>query len=490
MWERSEASRRLKHLRGNPDAVASAYALYDYVVAADLGGPEALEDLRRRAWARGLRLASDMVPNHVGIDGRWVIEHPDWFLSLPQAPYPGYSFTGPDLSSDPRVGIQIEDHYWDGTDAAVVFRRLDRHTGEERFIYHGNDGTSMPWNDTAQLNYLLPEVREAVIRTILHVARQFPIIRFDAAMTLARQHVQRLWFPAPGTGGAIPSRSAQGMTDEEFARHMPDEFWREVVDRVAAEAPDTLLLAEAFWMLEGYFVRTLGMHRVYNSAFMHMTSQERNADYRRLMRNVLEFDPEILKRYVNFMNNPDEETAAAQFGTGDKYFGVCTLMCTLPGPADVRPRPGRGVPGALRHGVPPGPLGRAARRGPGGAAPAGDLPAAAPAAAVRRGRRVPALRGGRPRGGGGERLRLQQPGRGPGLAGGLQQPATKPPPGGCTAPSPTSTRRSAACAPGTWGRAWACAAGTTTSWCSGSTRAGGSTCGAAGTCASRACSCR
>jgi len=121
------------------------------------------------------------------------------------------------------------------------------------------------------------------------------------------------------------------MTDEEFARRMPDEFWREVVDRVAAEVPDTLLLAEAFWMLEGYFVRTLGMHRVYNSAFMHMTSAESNADYRRLMRNVLEFDPEILKRYVNFMSNPDEETAVAQFGSGDKYFGVCTLMCTLPG---------------------------------------------------------------------------------------------------------------------------------------------------------------
>ena len=331
VWERSAASRRIKHLRGNPEAVASAYALYDYQIAADLGGQEAFEELRRRAGARGLRLASDMVPNHVGIDGRWVIEHPGWFLSLPHPPYPGYSFTGPDLSGDSRVAIQIEDHYWNGTDAAVVFRRHDRHTGGDHFIYHGNDGTSMPWNDTAQLDYLLPEVREAVIRTILHVARLFPIIRFDAAMTLARQHVQRLWFPAPGTGGAIPSRSAAGMTDEEFARRMPDEFWREVVDRVAAEVPDTLLLAEAFWMLEGYFVRTLGMHRVYNSAFMHMTSAERNADYRRLMRNVLEFDPEILKRYVNFMNNPDEETAVAQFGSGDKYFGVCTLLCTMPG---------------------------------------------------------------------------------------------------------------------------------------------------------------
>jgi hypothetical protein len=121
------------------------------------------------------------------------------------------------------------------------------------------------------------------------------------------------------------------MTKAEFDEAMPVEFWREVVDRVAAEVPDTLLLAEAFWMMEGYFVRTLGMHRVYNSAFMHMLRDEKNAEYRALIRDTLEFDPEILKRYVNFMNNPDERTAVDQFGKGDKYFGVATLMATLPG---------------------------------------------------------------------------------------------------------------------------------------------------------------
>ena len=272
-----------------------------------------------------------MVPNHMGIDSRWVIQHPDWFLSLPYSPFPGYRFEGPDLSSDGRVEIKIEDHYYTRTDAAVVFRRVDRWTGDTRFVYHGNDGTSFPWNDTAQLNYLKPEVREAVIQTILHVARQFPIIRFDAAMTLTKRHYQRLWFPAPGTGGAIPSRAEHGMSKAEFDAAMPVEFWREVVDRVAAEAPGTLLLAEAFWLMEGYFVRTLGMHRVYNSAFMNMLRDEENANYRSVMKNTLEFDPEVLKRYVNFMNNPDERTAVDQFGKGDKYFGVCTLMCTLPG---------------------------------------------------------------------------------------------------------------------------------------------------------------
>ena len=331
LWERSMASKRIKQLRGNPEAVASAYSLSSYEIAKDLGGDEAYANLQRRAWQRQIRLGSDMVPNHMGIDSRWVIERPDWFISLEYSPFPSYSFNGADLSWDERVGIFIEDHYYDNTDAAVVFKRVDRWTGDTKFIYHGNDGTSMPWNDTAQLNYLLPEVREAVIQTVIQVARKFPIIRFDAAMTLAKKHYQRLWFPEPGTGGAIPSRAEHGMTRDQFDSAFPEEFWREVVDRVSQEVPDTLLLAEAFWLMEGYFVRTLGMHRVYNSAFMNMLRDEKNQEYRLVIKNTLEFDPEILKRYVNFMNNPDERTAVDQFGKGDKYFGICTMMATMPG---------------------------------------------------------------------------------------------------------------------------------------------------------------
>jgi len=331
IWERSRASKTIKQLCGNADAVASAYSLFDYAIAEDLGGEAAYVNLRDRAFRHGLRLASDMVPNHMGIDSPWVVEHPDWFISRPQPPYPSYSFNGPDLSQDGRVEIKIEDHYFDQSDAAVVFQRRDRSSGETRYIYHGNDGTSFPWNDTAQLDYLNPAVREQVIQTILHVARLFPVIRFDAAMTLAKRHFHRLWFPGPGSSGAIPSRAEYGMSQAEFDRCMPHEFWREVVDRVAAEVPGTLLLAEAFWLMEGYFVRTLGMHRVYNSAFMIMLRDEDNAKYRSVIKNTIEFDPDILKRYVNFMSNPDERTAIDQFGKGDKCFGVTVMMATLPG---------------------------------------------------------------------------------------------------------------------------------------------------------------
>ena len=331
LWERSEASRKIKNLCGNPDAEASAYSLKDYEISGTIGGWPALENLRARCRQRGIRLASDMVPNHTGIDGSWVYEHPDYFIQQDWPPFPSYTYNGPDLSNNPDYEIKIEDHYYDRTDAAVTFMLRDKRSGKVRYIFHGNDGTSMPWNDTAQLDYLNPVTREAVIQKIIHVAKNFPIIRFDAAMTLAKRHIQRLWYPKPGHGGDIAGRASHALSDEEFNRRIPQEFWREVVDRIAKEVPDTLLLAEAFWMMEGYFVRTLGMHRVYNSAFMNMLKNQENQKYRLGIKNTLVFEPEILKRYVNFMNNPDEETAIAQFGDGDKYFAVCTLLATLPG---------------------------------------------------------------------------------------------------------------------------------------------------------------
>lgn len=331
IWERSSASRKIKQMMGNPEAASSAYSLYDYVIANELGGESAFENLKSRAWQRGIRLSSDMVPNHTGIYSKWVVEKPEYFIQTKYPPFPNYKFTGPNLSDDERVEVRIEDQYYSKTDAAVVFERLDKYTGDRIYIYHGNDGTNMPWNDTAQLDLMKAEVRESLIQTIMHVARKTPIIRFDAAMTLAKKHYQRLWFPIPGTGGAIPSRADYAMTRSQFDALMPKEFWREVVDRINAEMPNTLLLAEAFWLMEGYFVRTLGMHRVYNSAFMHMFMKEENEKYKLLIKNTLAFNPEILKRYVNFMSNPDEETAINQFGKGDKYFGVATMLITLPG---------------------------------------------------------------------------------------------------------------------------------------------------------------
>jgi len=331
IWQRAQASLKIKNLTGQQQVTASAYAIADYRIADDLGGDAALEDLRWRCQQRGIDLACDVVTNHTGIESAWLQQHPDWFIQVLHPPYPGYRFTGPDLSENPDYAIQIEDGYYDHSEAAVVCRYQHRHSGEVRYIYHGNDGTHLPWNDTVQLNYLLSEVREAMIQLIIQVARRFRVIRFDAAMTLAKRHFQRLWYPLPGGGEGVPSRSDHALPNEEFHRLFPLEFWRELVDRVNQEVPDTLLVAEAFWLMEGYFVRTLGMHRVYNSAFMNMLKREENAKYRQTLKNILSFDPAILQRFVNFMSNPDEKPAIEQFGKDDKYFCVATLLATMPG---------------------------------------------------------------------------------------------------------------------------------------------------------------
>ena len=334
LWERSKASERIKRMRGNAGRGRLgllARRLPDRRRPRRRGGLReparpglgARHPARERHGAQphGHRLAlGHRAPGVVPVARR----------SRPTRPTPS---AAPDLSSDERVGIVLEDHYWDDSDAAVVFKRFDRWTGDERYVYHGNDGTSFPWNDTAQLDFLDPAVREQVIQTILDVARRFPIIRFDAAMVLAKKHI-RAAVVAGARARAAASRRAPStrIPKAEFDARMPVEFWREVVDRVAAEVPDTLLLAEAFWLLEGYFVRTLGhAPRLQQRVHAHAPRRGRRRATGKVIKETLEFDPEILKRYVNFMSNPDEKTALEQFGKGDKYFGVATVLATLPG---------------------------------------------------------------------------------------------------------------------------------------------------------------
>ena len=225
VWQRSPASPTNQRSRvAIPRRRRPAYSIVRYQVANELGGEEALADLRRRAAHHGIRLAADMVPNHTGLDSDWMAHHPDWFIGQETSPFPVYSFAGENLSTRPEMEIYLDDHYYDRSDAAVVFKRVDPGSGRARYIYHGNDGTSMPWNDTAQLDYLNSEVWSQVIDTIVDVAKRFSIIRFDAAMTLTRKHFQRLWYPAPGSAGDIPSRAEHGISAEVFSDLMPHEF--------------------------------------------------------------------------------------------------------------------------------------------------------------------------------------------------------------------------------------------------------------------------
>ncbi len=328
LWQRSPASARIKSLTGGKN-YASAYSVFDYRVADEWGGEPALQKFKQLCDRHGIRLGCDMVPNHTGIDSKWMRENPDWFMQTEVNPFPGYRYNGENLSDSGSNEIRLEDHYFDKSDAAVVFA-LDRDQ-RRRYIYHGNDGTGLPWNDTAQLDHTNPEVRRALIETAIALSQNFSIIRFDAAMTLTRAHYRRLWFPHADEAPVIASRSVYALPQHEFDARMPAEFWAELVTAFRERSADTLLVAEAFWMTEMYFVRSLGMHRVYNSAFMHALRDEKNAEFEANLRDFRQSDADTLSRFANYLSTPDEESAAAHFANEDKYFGAMTLMATLPG---------------------------------------------------------------------------------------------------------------------------------------------------------------
>ena len=206
LWERSPASERIKRMRGNPDAVASAYSLDDYRIADDLGGEAAYADLRDRAVGprhpAGQRHGPQPHGHRLALGHRAPRVVP---VARRAARIPAYTLQRPG-PVDRRRASGSSSRTTTGTTAT----RRSSSSGSTarpattRYVYHGNDGTSFPWNDTAQLDFLEPAVREQVIQTILDVARRFPVIRFDAAMVLAKKHIQRLWWPEPGAGGGDP----------------------------------------------------------------------------------------------------------------------------------------------------------------------------------------------------------------------------------------------------------------------------------------------
>jgi glycosidase len=331
LWQRSAVSKKIKRQIGLDKAEASAYAIRAYEVANEWGGLEALKLFRRRAAHHGIRLGADMVPNHTAMDADWMAEQPDLYLSSESNPYPYYSFEGADLSENPQYELFLEDHYRDQSDAAVVFKRVGAEENQVSYIYHGNDGVQTPWNDTAQLDYSNPKTRAKMIAEILRIAKNFSLLRFDAAMLLTNQHIQRLWFPIEADQSHIPSRENKVQENAQNIEANSKEFWLELIETLNKKAPDTLLLAEAYWMLENYFAHTLGLHRVYNIQFMRLLAENNNQELVQSMKHLASRDLRFLSSRANFLSNPDEESAAYTFGDGDRYFCLCTLQATMPG---------------------------------------------------------------------------------------------------------------------------------------------------------------
>jgi hypothetical protein len=230
---------------------ASPYAIAEYVVAEHFGGNAALARFRKKLRLHGMGLILDFVPNHVGIDHRWLGARPSLFVRARQ-------------------------------------QRAETFAARKTWIAHGKDPNFPAWNDTAQLDYRVAATRAAMRAALQSVAKLCDGVRCDMAMLLLEEVFAATWRDFPG-----PPRAASG------------EFWPAAIAGVKQERPDFLFIAEAYWNRERR-LQELGFDYVYDKGFYDCLARLDPDALRRHLQTVGDdFRP------VRFLENDDEPRVAS-----------------------------------------------------------------------------------------------------------------------------------------------------------------------------------
>jgi len=190
-------------------AVGNPTAIIDYSVHADLGGDEALEALRERLHARGLRVFLDFVANHMAADHPWTITHPQ--LLVRGSP--------DDLKREPH------NFYCVGEGAvAGIFA-------------HGRDPYFDGWEDTVQLNYASDELQEQMCLALVKVAGMCDGVRCEMAMLQCPAVFQETWGQHLEGNGV----SCAGLAEESRL------FWPRAIAEARRIKEDFVLIGEVYW---------------------------------------------------------------------------------------------------------------------------------------------------------------------------------------------------------------------------------------------------
>ena len=288
VWERSPAGiaianrnqslledfkRALPDFRSQ-DNVGSAYCVRRYVVDKQLGGPEGLSAARQELAKRGIRLILDFVPNHVAPDHPWVIVHPNYLVQG----------NLDDAKSDPASFVSLGGH---------VFAC-------------GRDPYFPAWQDVLQLNAFQPELRQAVLETVLNIAGQCDGIRCDMAMLLLNSIFERTW------GSRAGQRPAT-------------EYWRDLIPVIKKTYPEFLFIAEAYWDLE-WELQQQGFDFCYDKRLYDRLEHGNVESVRLHLCADLAYQAKLLR----FIENHDEPRAAATFSPAKERAAAVTIA-TLPG---------------------------------------------------------------------------------------------------------------------------------------------------------------
>ncbi|MGZ4202934.1 MAG: alpha-amylase family glycosyl hydrolase [Thermoleophilaceae bacterium] len=256
------------------DVIGSPYCVRDYVVDQRFGGPEGLAEARAALAQRGLGLILDYVPNHVAPDHPWTESRKDCLL-------PG---SDEELEQHPEAFLRT---------AGGVFAK-------------GRDPYFPAWPDVVQLNAFAPDLRDAVVETLVDIAGQCDGMRCDMAMLMTNEVFTRTW---GDRAGAAPE----------------DDYWPTVIGRTRAAYADVLFLAEAYWDME-YALQQQGFDLCYDKRLYDRLVHE-NADS---VRGHLQADAAYQEKLLRFIENHDEPRAATTFQPGQAR-AAAVVMSTLQG---------------------------------------------------------------------------------------------------------------------------------------------------------------
>ncbi|MBL8201750.1 MAG: hypothetical protein JNK40_12315 [Chromatiales bacterium] len=244
---------------GDDDIAGSGFAIQDYTVHRDLGGPAALARLRGRLAQRGLKLMLDFVPNHMAPDHPWVSDHPDWFVGGNES----------DLARAPQNYCRVQTR--DGP----------------RVLAYGRDPYFAGWPDTLQLNYGNPATQQAMIGELERIATQCDGVRCDMAMLVLPDVFERTW----------------GIRAELF--------WPKATEAVRRRQPRFLFMAEVYWDME-WTLQQQGFDYAYDKRLYDRLREGHARPVREHFHAGLDYQGKLAR----FLENHDEPRAAATFPPG------------------------------------------------------------------------------------------------------------------------------------------------------------------------------